>query len=57
MIEFDDINKEEDDSNIINGVIDAYDINNNNNNKIVNFIDTTQKVIIKIAYKNIVLLN
>ena len=50
LIEFDDVNKEEDDSNIINGVLDVYDINNNNNNnnnKIVNFIDTTQKVIIK----------
>jgi len=50
LIEFDDINKEETDANIINGVLDVYDINNNNNNnnnKIINFIDTTQKIIIK----------
>ena len=50
LIEFDDVNKEEADSNIINGVLDVYDINNNNNNnnnKTINFIDTTQKVIIK----------
>ena len=47
LIEFDDVNKEEDNSNIINGVLDVYDINNNNNNRIINFIDTTQKVIIK----------
>ncbi len=49
LIEFDDNNKEETEINILNGVLDVYDINNNNNNnkKTINFIDTTQKVIIK----------
>ena len=47
LIEFDDINKEEIEINILNGILDVYDINNNNNNKTINFSDTSQKIIIK----------
>ena len=47
FIEFDDNNKEDININILNGILDVYDINNNYNKKTINFINTSQKIILK----------
>ena len=48
LIEFDDNNNEDTEINILNGIIDVYNINNNNNTKkTINFDNNTQKIILK----------